>query len=76
MKENAIGTIVVDCALHLLPALGPGLLETVYEVTLSRRLDRFHQNKAGFSFVQATGSQASPPESGARPPHSIWATQS
>jgi GxxExxY protein len=36
MNENEIGTIVVDEAIHLHKALGPGLLETVYEVVLAR----------------------------------------
>ncbi len=40
MDENQIGTIIVDCAVQLHRALGPGLLETVYEVTLLRRLER------------------------------------
>jgi GxxExxY protein len=40
MKENDIGTIIVDCALDLHRKLGPGLLETVYEVTLARTLER------------------------------------
>ncbi len=40
MKENDIGTIIVDCALELHRNLGPGLLETVYEVTLARALER------------------------------------
>lgn len=39
MEENEIGTIIVDCAIQLHRALGPGLLETVYEVTLARRLE-------------------------------------
>jgi len=39
MDENQIGTIIVDCAVRLHQALGPGLLETVYEVTLLRRLE-------------------------------------
>jgi GxxExxY protein len=38
MNENEIGTIVVDEAIHLHKALGPSLLETVYEVVLARRL--------------------------------------
>jgi hypothetical protein len=29
---------VLNCALHLHQALGPGLLESVYEVTLARKL--------------------------------------
>ena len=40
MKENGIGTIIVDCALELHRHLGPGLLETVYEATLARALER------------------------------------
>jgi GxxExxY protein len=40
MKENDIRTIIVDCALELHRNLGPGLLETVYEVTLARALER------------------------------------
>jgi len=35
MHENEIGTTIVDCAVHLHQDLGPGLLETVYEVTLA-----------------------------------------
>jgi len=38
MTENEIGTIVVDTVIHLHQDLGPGLLESVYEATLSRRL--------------------------------------
>ena len=40
MNENEIGTIIVDCAVHLHQALGPGLLETVYEVVLDDRLQK------------------------------------
>ena len=40
MKENDIGTIIVDCAVELHRNLGPGLLETVFEVTLARALER------------------------------------
>ena len=40
MKENGIGTINVDCALELHRNLGPSLLETVYEVTLARAIER------------------------------------
>lgn len=39
MHENDIGTAVVDCAVHLHQDLGPGLLETVFEVTLARMLE-------------------------------------
>ena len=40
MHENEIGTLIVDCAVHLHRGLGPGLLETVYEVTLARQLEK------------------------------------
>ena len=38
LKENEIGTIVVQCAIAVHRELGPGLLETVYEVVLAREL--------------------------------------
>jgi GxxExxY protein len=38
MGENEIGTIVVEAAIDLHRALGPGLLESVYEVVLAREL--------------------------------------
>jgi len=38
LTENEIGTIVVDTVIHLHQDLGPGLLESVYEAILSRRL--------------------------------------
>jgi GxxExxY protein len=38
MNENEIGRIVVDRAVRLHKALGPGLLETVYEVLLAHQL--------------------------------------
>jgi GxxExxY protein len=40
MHENEIGTMVVDCAVQLHQDLGPGLLESVYEVTLARKLEQ------------------------------------
>jgi GxxExxY protein len=40
MHENEIGTAIVDCAVHLHQDLGPGLLETVYEVTLAGKLGK------------------------------------
>lgn len=40
MAENEIGKIVVDCAVGLHKALGPGLLESVYEVVLAHELER------------------------------------
>jgi GxxExxY protein len=40
LNENAIGSIIVDSAVQLHRALGPGLLESVYEVVLTRRLEK------------------------------------
>lgn len=39
MHENEVGTVIVDSAVRLHQALGPGLLETVYEITLARELE-------------------------------------
>jgi GxxExxY protein len=38
MGENEIGTLIVDSAVHLHRDLGPGLLESVYEVILATEL--------------------------------------
>ncbi len=38
MNENDIGSIIVDQAVHLHKELGPGLLESVYEILLAYRL--------------------------------------
>jgi GxxExxY protein len=38
MTENEIGTIVIDAAIAVHRELGPGLLETVYEIVLAREL--------------------------------------
>jgi GxxExxY protein len=40
MTENEIGTIVVEAAIAIHRELGPGLLETVYEVILDHELRR------------------------------------
>ncbi len=40
MTENEIGRIVVDAAITVHRALGPGLLETVYEVIMAHELER------------------------------------
>lgn len=39
MTENDIGAIVVDCAVRLHRDLGPGLLESVYEIILAHELE-------------------------------------
>lgn len=38
MHENEIGSRIVDCAVRLHMELGPGLMESVYEITLANRL--------------------------------------
>ncbi|MCK5148831.1 GxxExxY protein [bacterium] len=38
MNENEIGKIVVDCAIQLHMDIGPGLLESVYELLLVHKL--------------------------------------
>jgi len=40
MNENQIGTIIVNCAVRLHQEIGPGLLGSVYEAVLARRLSR------------------------------------
>ena len=40
MTENQIATIIVDASLKIHRALGPGLLESVYETTLAYELRR------------------------------------
>lgn len=40
MTENEIGTIVVGSAIEIHRELGPGLLETVYEVILAHELQQ------------------------------------
>lgn len=40
MHENEIGTLVVDCAIQLHRDFGPGLMKSVYEVTLARKLEK------------------------------------
>ena len=40
MNENEIGSIIVDTAVYLHKELGPGLLESVYEVILARLLSK------------------------------------
>lgn len=40
MNENEIGEIVVDAAVAVHKELGPGLLETVYEVVMAHELEK------------------------------------
>jgi len=40
MNENEIGEVIVDAALTVHRALGPGLLELVYEVILAHELEQ------------------------------------
>jgi len=40
MDENDIGTLIVDTAFYLHKNLGPGLLESVYEVILAKLLSQ------------------------------------
>ena len=40
MTENEIGKIVVDAAIKVHRALGPGLLESVYELVLAHKLGK------------------------------------
>ena len=38
MNENEIGTIIIETAINIHKGLGPGLLESVYETVLSKKL--------------------------------------
>ena len=38
MNENQIATVIVDCSFRVHSALGPGLLETVYEAAMMYEL--------------------------------------
>ncbi len=40
MHENEIGTIIIEEAIEIHRKLGPGLLESVYEVVLAHRLNK------------------------------------
>lgn len=40
MTENRLATIIVDACYHIHVKLGPGLLETVYEVVLQNELKK------------------------------------
>ena len=50
MTENSIATLVVDAAFKIHKTLGPGLLESVYQATLSYELE-----KRGLSVRQQVG---------------------
>lgn len=47
MKENEIAKEIVDAAFHIHKGLGPGLLESVYEVVLAHKV-----GKRGLSIVR------------------------
>lgn len=38
MRENEIGTLIIEAAIKVHKELGPGLLESVYEIVLSHEL--------------------------------------
>jgi GxxExxY protein len=40
MAENQIGTIIIDCAIKVHKALGPGLLESTYQACLAYELKK------------------------------------
>jgi GxxExxY protein len=40
LKENEIAKLVVDAAYHVHTKLGPGLLESVYEVVLAHEIEK------------------------------------
>ena len=40
MNENQIGTLIVESAIRIHQVLGPGLLESVYEIVLSHDLEK------------------------------------
>ena len=50
MTENEIATIIVDASLKIHRTLGPGLLESVYQATLSYELQ-----ERGMNVVQQVG---------------------
>lgn len=39
MKENDVGTCIIEAAIAVHRALGPGLLEIVYEAVLARKIE-------------------------------------
>ncbi len=40
MTENEIGSGIIRCAMKVRTALGPGLLESAYELCLAHELDK------------------------------------
>lgn len=40
MNENEIGAVIVDAAVAVHRELGPGLMETVYEVVMAHELEK------------------------------------
>lgn len=55
MHENEIAKIVVDACYHTHKQLGPGLLETVYEVILSHELKAWFTSPATSSHLCEMG---------------------
>jgi GxxExxY protein len=56
MDENSIATSVVNCALEIHKELGPGLLESVYEVLLADSLTQSglgSKDRSQFLFIFA-----------------------
>ena len=54
MTENEIGTSIVEIAIKIHSDLGPGLLESVYEIALAHQLQQrglFVQRQAPIAFV-------------------------
>jgi len=40
MNENEIGTVIIETSIKIHKELGPGLLESVYEVILAYELEK------------------------------------
>ena len=47
MTENEVATVVVDCAIVVHKALGPGLLENVYEIATAHEIAKRGLNVEG-----------------------------
>jgi hypothetical protein len=70
MNENGIGKEVVDAAARVHRELGPGLLETVYEVGIERVVNGLPEENLGVLALRETKSQVEPDgTAAAAPPH-------